>query len=112
MPCKKCGLNGHNSRTCIQNNNTYTEGKKEICIICYNNIKNILITPCEHTFCSKCIFTNITHGNFCCPLCRTSLVNPKISVLKRHRRLIHSLKKHIKNLEKKLSNQQNNINII
>jgi len=119
MPCTICGLSGHNIRTCLQNINKLDDIKInskestdkhsiEDCVICFNTIKYKVVTPCKHTFCSKCIFTNITHGNFNCPLCRNLLVNPKISLLKKYRKKIRKLKIELQHLQYKLNNK--NIN--
>mgnify|MGYP003688265997 CR=1 FL=1 len=123
MPCKICGLIGHNKRTCLQNINslddvhidatkTNSNDKKQIddCIICFNKIKYKVETPCKHTFCSTCIFKNITHGNFNCPLCRTVLVNPKLAVLKKYRKQIRKLKTENNYLQYKLNKIKLNVN--
>ena len=133
MPCTICNLKGHNKRTC-KNINTIThlndykidhdiqlakkskqsskptnapsvQPSKIYCVICFNTSKYITITPCNHTFCSKCIFTNTTHGNFKCPLCRKILVNPKRHFNKQNRREIRFLKYKIRELETLLHNE-------
>jgi hypothetical protein len=133
MTCSICNLKGHNKRTC-KNINTIThlndykidhdiqltktskqsseqsdiqsvQPSKIYCVICFNTSKYITITPCNHTFCSKCIFTNITHGNFKCPLCRKPLVKPKRYFNKQNRREIRYLKYRIKELETLLCNE-------
>ena len=124
MPCKNCGLKGHNRRTCLQHINKLddiTIDSKKVktphtsdvpdCVICFNKIKYQLETPCQHLFCSKCIFTNITHGNFNCPLCRTPLVRPKMAMLKKYRRRIRKLKLENQQLHYKLYVNQSTINI-
>lgn len=115
MPCRNCGLKGHNKRTCLQHINNLDDiiiDSKKVkkphtsdvpdCVICFNKIKYQLETPCRHLFCSKCIFTNITHGNFNCPLCRTQLVNPKMAILKKYRRRIRALRLENQELHNKL----------
>ena len=111
MPCKKCGLKGHNKRTCLKTINILDDLKidsKKECVICFNYIKYTLETPCNHIFCSKCIFTNITYGNFECPLCRTLLVNPKPVILKKYKKHMRRLKTRIKDLEHRLLNHVDN----
>ena len=123
MPCKVCGESGHNKRTCLRNINTLTDinidstkpnscDTKQIddCIICFNTIKYKVETPCKHTFCSKCIFKNITHGNFNCPLCRTVLVNPKLAILKKYRKQIRKLTLQNNNLQYKLNKMKLKVN--
>lgn len=119
MTCSICNLKGHNMRTCkninsIQrvdtcstNHNTKNDNIK--CVICFNISTYTTTTPCKHTFCSTCIFTNITYGNFNCPLCRKVLVNPRGFFNKKHRRQIKRLKedklllrKHVHTLLKQL----------
>jgi hypothetical protein len=119
MPCTNCGLTGHNKRTCLQNINTLDDitinsTKKTYetsdCVICFNKIKNKLETSCNHTFCSKCIFTNISHGNFHCPLCRNLLVNPKLAIVKKYKRKIRKLKIENSRLRQCLQHDISNIN--
>ena len=123
MPCKVCGESGHNKRTCLQNINTLGDinidstksnscDTKQIddCIICFNTIKYKVETPCKHTFCSKCIFKNITHGNFNCPLCRNVLVNPKLAILKKYRKQIRKLTLQNNNLQYKLNKMKLKVN--
>jgi hypothetical protein len=123
MPCKICGVTGHNKRTCLRNiktlddihidsTKTNSSDTKQIddCIICFNKIKYKVETPCKHTFCSKCIFKNITHGNFNCPLCRHVLVNPKLAVLKKYRKQIRKLKIENNHLQYKLNKIEQKVN--
>ena len=44
-----------------------------ICIICNCPFNDPLCTPCDHTFCRKCITDSIHTGNIGCPLCRQQL---------------------------------------
>ena len=41
-----------------------------ICIICGRPFSDPLSTPCDHTFCRKCITGSINAGNIGCPTCR------------------------------------------
>lgn len=122
MTCGICNQKGHNRRTC-KNINTiqqlddfkidtqYHSNKQEACIICFNIPKYITITPCKHIFCSKCIFKNISFGNFDCPLCRKILVTPKKFFKKRHRLEIEQLRYQVKTLTHTLNRIQRNNNL-
>ena len=48
------------------------------CCICFefiNKDKNNCITECGHSFCLKCLATSMYHDRWCCPYCRTDLVD-------------------------------------
>ncbi|KAJ7047355.1 PUA-like domain-containing protein [Mycena alexandri] len=42
------------------------------CEICFMLLYSPVTTPCQHTFCSKCLHRALDHSNLC-PLCRDSL---------------------------------------
>ncbi|KAJ7890782.1 hypothetical protein B0H13DRAFT_2252636 [Mycena leptocephala] len=42
------------------------------CEICFMLLYNPVTTPCQHTFCAKCLHRALDHSNLC-PLCRDSL---------------------------------------
>ncbi|KAJ7904534.1 PUA-like domain-containing protein [Mycena olivaceomarginata] len=42
------------------------------CEICFTLLYNPVTTPCQHTFCSKCLHRALDHSNLC-PLCRDEL---------------------------------------
>ncbi|KAJ7781221.1 PUA-like domain-containing protein, partial [Mycena metata] len=42
------------------------------CEICFMLLYNPVTTPCQHTFCSKCLHRALDHSNLC-PLCRDNL---------------------------------------
>lgn len=115
MVCGICKLEGHNRRTCnniqsiknlddytINNINTITKTKQKIyenCIICFTKNKYPLLTPCNHTFCSKCIFQNISLGNFKCPLCRKNLIKNVHCSSRKCIRKLRKLQSQIRNLK-------------
>ena len=115
MVCGICKLDGHNRRTCttnrtvknvddytINNVNTITNYKTDIyekCIICFTKNKYPLITPCNHTFCSKCIFKNISLGNFKCPLCRKNLIKNVHCSNRKCIRKLRRLQSQVRNLK-------------
>jgi hypothetical protein len=46
-----------------------------ICSICDAPFDDPLCTPCDHTFCRKCITRSINTGTVGCPICRQQLVS-------------------------------------
>lgn len=61
-------------------NDVSTKNKNDeptyICTICDNRKINVLIIPCRHTFCKKCINIWISESNkSTCPLCRSLIEN-------------------------------------
>ncbi|KAF7301689.1 hypothetical protein MIND_00734400 [Mycena indigotica] len=42
------------------------------CEICFMLLYNPVTTPCQHTFCAKCLHRALDHSNLC-PLCREAL---------------------------------------
>jgi hypothetical protein len=112
MPCSICNENGHNRRTCKHINTTLNVNNSTVtlkkhtnplpCAICLGFSKYKTTTECGHTFCSKCIFKNITFGNFDCPLCRKILVRPKKYFKRFHKQEIERLKYNIRDLKHKI----------
>ncbi|KAF8195870.1 PUA-like domain-containing protein [Mycena galopus ATCC 62051] len=51
------------------------------CEICFMLLYNPVTTPCQHTFCAKCLHRALDHSNLC-PLCRDSL--PAFSFFEDH----------------------------
>ena len=50
------------------------------CPICMFNIEgntNKVSTDCGHCFHAKCLFKNVSHNGFKCPLCRTTMLDPE-----------------------------------
>jgi hypothetical protein len=92
MPCSKCGVSGHNKRTCVENEVTVeNEGNNSLdCFVCYENVssRGQVTTPCGHTYCIGC-FVQHTQINKAtnCGYCRAKLELPRkpssISVSKR-----------------------------
>ena len=48
------------------------------CPICMEDLTTQPRTElmCHHAFCTKCIMTNIEHGNLRCPMCRDEVMGP------------------------------------
>ena len=45
-----------------------------ICLVVIQGNKNKVSTDCGHCFHTKCLFTNVAHNGFGCPLCRANMV--------------------------------------
>ena len=98
MPCSKCGVNGHNKRTCLENEGivlasepvalepmalepVVNEGVRvNDCFVCYENVneQGQVTTPCGHTYCIGCFIqhTQINKATNC-GYCRTKLELPR-----------------------------------
>lgn len=87
MPCTKCGVNGHNKRTCVPKP---TALSVDDCFVCYENVRlrGQVKTPCGHIYCIDCFVqhTQINKSNNC-GYCRSAIDIPRkpsgISVAKR-----------------------------
>ena len=44
-------------------------GGEFTCSICKNLFNDPVCTPCDHTFCRKCIKDSVHTGNIGCPVC-------------------------------------------
>ena len=109
MPCSICKQCGHNSRTCPQkiilkqynnnnlnniniikpkpissavSNDNVTSKKTITCVICLDEITDQPRTElsCSHTFCTKCIMTNMSKGDTKCPMCRDVIMEPNTEI--------------------------------
>ena len=106
MPCSICKQSGHNARTCtfkilkiynknnFNNLNTVTPKKTDsssntllkkktiTCVICLDEITDQPRTElsCSHTFCTKCIMTNMEKGDTKCPMCRKVIMEPNTEI--------------------------------
>jgi len=86
MPCIKCGVSGHNKRTCIIEpmvNMAVVASDPLVandCFVCYENVdvRGQVKTPCGHTYCIGCFIqhTQINKSNNC-GYCRSELELPR-----------------------------------
>jgi len=74
----------------IENLKNLKNLKNEKCIICLNNIKNIIILNCGHIFCYNCIINSFIFKKEC-PICRENLQSKKNFLIKN--------KNHINNIK-------------
>ena len=53
------------------------------CPICMDNFTTQPKTEleCRHAYCTKCIMTNLEHGNLVCPMCRDVIMGPSKKVV-------------------------------
>jgi hypothetical protein len=94
MPCSKCGVGGHNKRTCVTSEPPValkSAISADDCFVCYEtvSVRGQVKTPCGHTYCIACFVqhTQINKSNNC-GYCRTELEIPRkqsagMSVIKR-----------------------------
>lgn len=75
MPCSKCGIDGHNKRTCVSLKPVTND-----CFVCYENVSELgqVTTPCGHTYCISCFVQHTQINNAdTCGYCRTKLELPR-----------------------------------
>ena len=58
-----------------------THSADEPCVICFDKIESLTVTPCGHLFCRKCILSCITQ-NASCPTCRNPVRESQLIVVK------------------------------
>jgi len=52
-------------------NETIIDLENNNCIICYDNIINIILFPCKHKYiCDICLFQLVRNNMYKCPICR------------------------------------------
>ena len=74
MPCKKCGVDGHNIRTCTQKKNKNKRDNNECCV-CYEQLDSgngTVTTKCGHDYCAPC-FANWMRKSGNCAYCREEI---------------------------------------
>jgi SNF2 family DNA or RNA helicase len=59
----------------FSNNEFLKEKTSDPCIICFEDLKNIVVTPCRHIFCLDCTkhMSNDLKSHFNCPECRAQI---------------------------------------
>jgi len=62
----------NNQISLFSNNEFLTDKSKDPCIICFDDLTDIVVTPCRHIFCLTCTkkLSNDLKCNFTCPECR------------------------------------------
>jgi SNF2 family DNA or RNA helicase len=72
-----------NNQIALFSNNEFLKDKtSDPCIICFEDLQNIVITPCRHIFCLECAkrLSNGLKANFTCPECRTPQTCDKLNI--------------------------------
>ena len=65
----------NNQIALFSNNEFLKEKTNDPCIICFEDLDQVVVTPCRHIFCLSCTkhMSNELKSNFTCPECRTPL---------------------------------------
>ena len=65
----------NNQITLFSSNEFIKEKTADPCIICFEDLNQIVVTPCRHVFCLDCIkrVSNDLKTHFTCPECRTAI---------------------------------------
>jgi len=63
----------NNQIALFSSNDFLTDKSKDPCIICFDDLTDIVVTPCRHIFCLTCTkkLSNDLKCNFTCPECRS-----------------------------------------
>ena len=72
-----------NNQIALFSNNEFLKDKtSDPCIICFEDLRNVVLTPCRHIFCLECTkrLSNNLKANFTCPECRTPLTCDKLNI--------------------------------
>ena len=98
----------NNQISLFSNNEFLKEKTSDPCIICFEPLNNIVVTPCRHIFCLDCTkrMSNDLKANFTCPECRTPIVCNTLSITNVEN--INSEKKEKDNVEVVEENPINN----
>ena len=72
----------NNQIALFSNNEFLKEKTSDPCIICFEDLNNVVVTPCRHIFCLDCTkhMSNDLKANFTCPECRTPIVCNTLSI--------------------------------
>jgi len=72
----------NNQIALFSNNEFLKEKTSDPCIICFEDLHNVVVTPCRHIFCLDCTkhMSNDLKANFTCPECRTPIVCNTLSI--------------------------------
>ena len=72
----------NNQIALFSNNEFLKEKTSDPCIICFENLTNVVVTPCRHIFCLDCTkhMSNDLKSNFTCPECRSPLLCSTLNI--------------------------------
>jgi SNF2 family DNA or RNA helicase len=72
-----------NNQIALFSNNEFLKDKtNDPCIICFEDLRDVIVTPCRHIFCLRCAkrMSNDLKTNFNCPECRTMITCDKLNI--------------------------------
>ena len=72
-----------NNQIALFSNNEFLKDKThDPCIICFEDLRDVVVTPCRHIFCLGCAkrMSNDLKANFTCPECRTVITCNKLNI--------------------------------
>ena len=72
-----------NNQIALFSNNEFLKDKmSDPCIICFEDLRDVVVTPCRHIFCLACAkqMSNKLKANFTCPECRTPITCDKLNI--------------------------------
>jgi SNF2 family DNA or RNA helicase len=80
MQAEKTRIN--NQIALFSNNEFLKEKTNDPCIICFEDLQDVVVTPCRHIFCLGCAkrMSNDLNANFTCPECRASITCDKLNI--------------------------------
>jgi SNF2 family DNA or RNA helicase len=89
----------------FSNNEFLKEKTSDPCIICFEPLVNVVVTPCRHIFCLDCTkqMSNELKANFTCPECRSPLTCNSINIT-----TVEMINKKNENDELSQENKNNN----
>jgi len=72
----------NNQIALFSNNEFLKEKTSDPCIICFEPLTNVVVTPCRHIFCLDCTkhMSNDLKANFTCPECRSPLTCNSLNI--------------------------------
>ena len=72
----------NNQIALFSNNEFLKEKTSDPCIICFEPLTDVVVTPCRHIFCLDCTkrMSNELKANFTCPECRTPLTCNSLNI--------------------------------
>ena len=72
----------NNQIALFSNNEFLKEKTSDPCIICFEPLINVVVTPCRHIFCLDCTkhMSNELKANFTCPECRSPLTCNSLNI--------------------------------
>jgi SNF2 family DNA or RNA helicase len=101
----------NNQISLFSSNEFIKEKSADPCIICFEDLNQIVVTPCRHVFCLDCIkrVSNDLKTHFTCPECRTAITCNTLNITSVE--MIKNAEKKKEEDEKKKAEADNNTEI-